>query len=1524
MEFTCPIDLLDATSFTKFLRELGPSNEDLRLTPVAINHIAAARAVLESKLIAADAKSQHVSSAAASHAGQQLTGKNIRVLSWQPDFGAALLAVQLNSFREMRLFIIGLDGWTFDSVGISKDKRKRNAAIPSFKPLVLNVGDCVSVDQCDDLMVQIEQLINEASARRKDRRHPENEDGGVQRTPAFMKEVVWRAVQGIRDQQPQQQKQQHPRTTPEATQEEEDDGYKYKPKGGTTDVGRHTGGAKRDCLLPLHIAVLHFLLCNNYEQPEELLEYIILGFDAWGLRQAKWHVCLHANVTPKQCLDVAQRLRCISQRALNVRSYWIDGIVSLCRNVQQDVQKCILAFGVSKAKRYTLDPQKQIHAGALKSPQLQPAKQAPKTTLSPACQDEVAKIAESNLQLTNHLGYAFTFQQAGDFLNGFDGKDAFALYLAQIETERFVFQFALALARLGKQNLLSAESILGDSQNLTSLFLLHERYTSNMKKLNLHSASPRVDLPLSIIRSRWILFDWCVFCLVHQHVAIDVKELCDFKCALSREDLPRLVLDDKCSEDVLLAVVGYLASFEDRSDEFALRSSKIDEECSDWMFFADKVTSGSQAEFYTQRLRERRAVDITDDGRTAERWQEIQAKKTKLAELQHSLAALNAEYNSRDSCDLPEHATRENCKCNTAKDIISQRQKIRKEIIRLEKETFPIWTAELPKLDQEALCVLFFEYRHPPAIFALCDIAFRAVETLHALAQLSPQAKKKSECPEPARDGGFAQIVGKSAGLGVKGPFFRAQFLRKPSKVAPCQPYWHTRTAYAANSPLPLASITDIDDCIRYPAAFELRVRWGENALNFDGINCAHLEDLFCEQLVHADFKALDWAVRLPSHQDPDYARGNKGQECVHAPDYAAARQCLMQQQFLMLASMRASELQQMTKLVACIRERSLPFDVDAVQIIMRQVMFDVGPVDVDSESGVVIRRWKSELLAANSELALDLKREISKFAHDKKNSPRSWKEIMLMTQLSAYMAGHCSHFREVTTELRKMMMRWAEELTPQIVKSCDENAAEKRNSLCELKRTYLAIAIQSFGMAPFALDADAARDLLCCLVGFYHSQSSQQQAALSSLFFRARIVAAIHIAFAKSAIQAEPDILAPAICQVFPDFPLSSEWVWYSPTIEYGTNYPNPGLDENYDSDRDCSYTSDHFESNWNGRLVSINVMTGCVLLNGRPPSALPASVVNHFKYTRAFGQNNFTTTVDSLGRFETVHAIKGCKYSFHELSLSKNLQVFELPVQTKGSWVKQLELLDLCDSLERPSEWCKVLGARMCSMHSAWITDCPSDPNSDVVFFRGKAFDDRAVKFVAILRKPSSLLSPDHTELFEVPQELQLEPLSSLFESAANKEFNRIIQADLELQKVIQVLSKIENSAFIVCVLTPTNHVCIKLPRLGLGFELRGSRWHSLQQKHFVLAHQQQFADTLVWFDQYLVLEMMEEDEAAFVLNPTTLVLLPQAKIVPQPSRVISDVNDVLPDGTIKLHKFKLHHRFKTLQASCFVFRP
>lgn len=1505
MEFTSPIDLLDAASFTKFLGELGPSNEDLRLTPGAIKHIAAARAVLESKLVAADAKSQHVSSAAASLARQQLTGKNTCVLSWQPDFGAALLAVQLDSFREMRLFIIGLDGWTFDSVGISNDKRKRNAAIPSFKPLVLNVGDCVSVDQCDDLIVQFEQLIKEASGRRKDRRHPDNEDGGVQRTPAFMKEVVWRALQGIRDQQPQQQ-QQHPRTTPEATQEEEE-GYKYTPKGGTTDVGRHTGGAKRDCLLPLHIAVLHFLLCNNYEQPEELLEYIILGFDAWGLRKPKWY---HDTLTPKQCLDVAQRLRCISQRALNVRSYWIEGIVSKCRDVQQNVQSLLLAFGAFKAKRYTLDPQNQIHASALKSPQLWPAKQVPKTTLSPACKDELYKLAKSNLQLTNHIGYGFTFQQAVDFLAAFDGKDAFALYVAQVETERLVFQFALALATLAKQDLLSTESILGDSQNLTGLFLLHERYTSNMKKLDLHSAAPRVDLPLGIVRSRWILFDWCVFCLVHQHVAIDVEELFDFKCALRREDLPRLVLDDKCSEDVLLAVVGYLASFEGCSDEFALRSSKTDEKCSNWMSFAEEVTAGSQAKFYTQRLRERRTVD---DERKQALWQQIQASKTKLAELQRSLTALNEEYNRRDSCDIPEHAARENCKCNTAKDIISQRRKIGKEINHLEKEIFPILTPELPKLDQEALCVLFFEFRHPPAIFALYDIACRVVETLHTLAQLPPQAKKKSECPEPARADEFVLIVGKSAGLGVKGPFFRAQFLRKPSKVAT---WW-------LGSGLSLASITDIDDCIRYPTEFELRVRWGSNLLNFDGINCAHLEDLFCEQLADADFKALDWAVRLPIHQDPDYARGNKGQQCVHAPDYAAARKFLMQQQFLTLASMRASELQQMTKLVACIRERSLPFDVDAVQIIMRQVMFDAGPVHIDSESGVVIRPWKSELLAANSELASDLKREISKFAHDKKNSPRSWKEIMLMTQLSAYMAGHCSHFREVTTELRKMMMRWAEELTPQIVKSCDENAAEKRNSLCELKRTYLAIAIQSFGMAPFDLDTEAARDLLCCLVGFYHSQSSQQQAALSILFFKARIVAAIHIPSVKMELRdRESEILGPAIRQVFPDFTLTCGWNCYSP-MDYGMNYPNPTHYDRYD---DSSDNSDLFDAVWDGRLVSINVMTGCVLLNGRPPSALPPSVVNHFKYARAFGQNNFTTTVDSLGRFETVHAIKGCKYSFHELSSSKNLQVFELPVQTKGSWVKQLELLDLCDSLEQPNEWCKELGARMCSMHSAWVTDCPSDPNSDVVFFRGRAFDDRAVKFVAIVRK-SSLLSLDHTELFEVPQELQLEPLSSLFESAANKKFNRVIQANFDLQKVIQTLSKIEDAAFVVCVLTPANLVCLKLPRMRLDFELRGSRWHSLQQKHFVLAHQQQFADTLIWFHQYLILEMMEEHEAAFVQNPTTIVLLPQAKIVSHPSRpgcVICDVSSVPPDGTINLYKFKLHHRFKTLQASCFVFHP
>ncbi len=42
-------------------------------------------------------------------------------------------------------------------------------------------------------------------------------------------------------------------------------------------------------------------------------------------------------------------------------------------------------------------------------------------------------------------------------------------------------------------------------------------------------------------------------------------------------------------------------------------------------------------------------------------------------------------------------------------------------------------------------------------------------------------------------------------------------------------------------------------------------------------------------------------------------------------------------------------------------------------------------------------------------------------------------------------------------------------------------------------------------------------------------------------------------------------------------------------------------------------------------GRLVSLNVLDGCLLLDGRPPSRLPRSILEHPLYQRTFGSVNF-----------------------------------------------------------------------------------------------------------------------------------------------------------------------------------------------------------------------------------------------------------------------------------------------------------
>ena len=84
-------------------------------------------------------------------------------------------------------------------------------------------------------------------------------------------------------------------------------------------------------------------------------------------------------------------------------------------------------------------------------------------------------------------------------------------------------------------------------------------------------------------------------------------------------------------------------------------------------------------------------------------------------------------------------------------------------------------------------------------------------------------------------------------------------------------------------------------------------------------------------------------------------------------------------------------------------------------------------------------------------------------------------------------------------------------------------------------------------------------------------------------------------------------------------------------------------------------------------GRLYSINLLRGIVLLDGSPPRRIPSTILQHGLFQRCFGDAVFEVSMDRSGTFKTSRPVDGCFYEFQELS-GGQLRISELKDGSSG----------------------------------------------------------------------------------------------------------------------------------------------------------------------------------------------------------------------------------------------------------------
>ena len=590
--------------------------------------------------------------------------------------------------------------------------------------------------------------------------------------------------------------------------------------------------------------------------------------------------------------------------------------------------------------------------------------------------------------------------------------------------------------------------------------------------------------------------------------------------------------------------------------------------------------------------------------------------------------------------------------------------------------------------------------------------------------------------------------------------------------------------------------------------------------------------------------------------------------------------------QFLEFAGLRAFPSRQIGALCAILHDRALPLDHQAVRILINQSVRHVGEI---SPGETEEYEWKNDLF--NNGGAHLLLKELDELAEEIQGSPHQHGALLLLGELStiAAQASKLGRVSDVSRNLAAVAQSWALDLDRQIEEADSVIAAGLRAK----QSIFYMTALTCFAAGELS-DGDVEQMCMLAVQGqskrfFEVDMTDNSEAALQSLTIMSHAVMLTR-GFDIVAILRERGCgaLTKAVKLVIEFAPDDLQW-----KLIAGQCY-EPAC----------------FEAEHDGQLFSINVITGVVLVNGRPPMRLPSDILRHPLYLRTFGDRDFETCICKDGSLKTVRTTSGCLYQF-SLSCENELIVHET-----GPDGTQLRLLDGTEAAI--GKWGSDLPVRLQQMHSHWYL-----AEGEKILVRGTRFSNRAVHFVHVKYQESN--RSKQTGCMQIPVHLR-----SDWRAVAGQNGQvcpRLIKSeefDTVFKRISQALGKFEDEAFIHVFENKEGLFVISLPRYDLEFEFINSATrlssnsssaiytiHSRNFKGYALQVCQQLQRTeFLQFEQYLILGSIDESKEQ-------LIIVPEGRIKSSPNCVsVATPSDCAAE--LKYHKYEVHPRFHYLMAT------
>ncbi|KAJ3397400.1 hypothetical protein HDU80_009570, partial [Chytriomyces hyalinus] len=654
--------------------------------------------------------------------------------------------------------------------------------------------------------------------------------------------------------------------------------------------------------------------------------------------------------------------------------------------------------------------------------------------------------------------------------------------------------------------------------------------------------------------------------------------------------------------------------------------------------------------------------------------------------------------------------------------------------------------------------------------------------------------------------------------------------------------------------------ITDSASCVWHPTPLRNGLSYTSGMNPWD-VKKSSLWSAFVEKF-QPNFKSLQWAIAAPSMNVKMDSRGNQ----IFA-EFSEKPDSFSRLGYEAFGKLRAYPHLQIRHVINHIlRENLMPLDNDLTVTIVQQAMYQVGEMSkkqqlfwkIDWDAGEAKESMFKELLALENQL---------------RPTPRRYKDLMLLGDLAGFLAQYGEQYSDTSFQFSDVAEGWANDLQAELSQNSMGNSNEKNIQFKAKECVMIGYAIICLSHVDILDEDDVGR--LC---------------KLSARFTFGQVFAPL------SGHYSEILMLQPLVMETMIRHEQAIRAQWQNSHLSVAVNFVIPS----YNIPETAVWTSSKsnccFDSTVGDHLFSINVITGCVLVDGLPPGRLPHSILNHALYKKHFGNRDFQ--IQPVGpSFITVDPLNGCFYEF--TPDDSNLVILERKV-SEGS---ALQLLDFS-----VMEWWAELPVRLQMMHSHWFC---SDRRA--LCMRPIDVTKKAISFVALWKNPqiseSSSLRKDDVGFFAVGiHDSNLTFATLLTRTQAMDQF-----IHLEGQDICTAVSRLEDLAFVHTLLSPKNEVVISLPRFKLSFSQSGThfQWMSQQHKGFRLRLNQRLDNAaLPFFKQYLILEHPQLKK--------TQIMLPMGRLAKTQDGFTEIVLSKASNANLKAATYELHPTTKVLRCS------